>query len=30
VSPEINSLVRKTVSERFPASRVVGISCAWL
>lgn len=28
VSPEINSLVRKTVSERFPASRVVGISCA--
>lgn len=28
VGPEINSLVRKTVSERFPASRVVGISCA--
>lgn len=28
VGPEINSLVRKTVSERFPASRVAGISCA--
>ncbi|KAL1222733.1 hypothetical protein V5N11_002424 [Cardamine amara subsp. amara] len=28
VGHEINSLVRKTVSERFPASRVVGISCA--
>ncbi|CAH2080238.1 unnamed protein product [Thlaspi arvense] len=28
VGPEINSLARKTVSERFPASRVVGISCA--
>lgn len=28
VGPEINSLVRKTVSERFPANRVVGISCA--
>ncbi|KFK32992.1 hypothetical protein AALP_AA6G315300 [Arabis alpina] len=28
VGPEMNSLVRKTVSERFPASRVVGISCA--
>ncbi|CAA7028364.1 unnamed protein product [Microthlaspi erraticum] len=28
VGPEISSLVRKTVSERFPANRVVGISCA--
>lgn len=28
VGPEINSLVRKTVSERFPASRVAGITCA--
>ncbi|XP_013592432.1 PREDICTED: uncharacterized protein LOC106300765 [Brassica oleracea var. oleracea] len=28
VGPENNSLVRKTVSERFPASRVAGISCA--
>ncbi|KAF8103328.1 hypothetical protein N665_0188s0266 [Sinapis alba] len=28
VGPEINSLVRKTVSERFPATRVAGISCA--
>ncbi|CAH8368696.1 unnamed protein product [Eruca vesicaria subsp. sativa] len=28
VGPDINSLVRKTVSERFPASRVAGISCA--